>query len=144
MTMRIHGDKIEFPDGTEQITAYDGSSSGGGGTPTPEDLVWENVTADRVTDATYTNDNNVPLYVQIDTTKGASGANFAFEIDGNRMGKIGTEASQSSLFIVPAKASYKLIKMVADGTIENWNEAKMPLAIGSVVVVHSRSYGMGR
>ena len=35
MTMRIHGDKIEFPDGTEQITAYDGSSSGGGGTATP-------------------------------------------------------------------------------------------------------------
>ena len=31
MTMRIHGDKIEFPDGTEQITAYDGSS----GTATP-------------------------------------------------------------------------------------------------------------
>ena len=29
MTMKIHGDKIEFPDGTEQITAYDGSSTGG-------------------------------------------------------------------------------------------------------------------
>ena len=30
MTIRIHVDKIEFPDGTEQITAYDGSSSGSG------------------------------------------------------------------------------------------------------------------
>ena len=125
MTMRIHGDKIEFPDGTEQFTA----SSGGGSTPTPEPLVWENVTADRVTDNTYTNDNDVPLYVQIDTTEGASGANFAFEIDGNRMGKIGTKDSQSSFFIVPSKATYKLIKMVAEGVIENWNEARMPLAI---------------
>ena len=31
MTMKIHGDKIEFPDGTEQFTAYDGSSGGGSG-----------------------------------------------------------------------------------------------------------------
>ena len=31
MTMRIHGDKIEFPDGTEQFTA----SSGGGGEAQP-------------------------------------------------------------------------------------------------------------
>ena len=101
--------------------------SGGG---TPEDMVWENVTADRVTDNTYTNDNDVPLYVQIDTLEGANGANFAFEIDGNRMGKIGTKDSQSSFFIVPSKATYRLIKMVAEGVIENWNEAKMPLAIG--------------
>ena len=102
---------------------------GGGSTPTPEALVWENVTADRVLDVTYTNDNDVPLYVQIDTLEGANGANFAFEIDGNRMGKIGTKDSQSSLFVVPSKATYRLIKMVAEGVIENWNEAKMPLAI---------------
>ena len=100
--------------------------SGGG---TPEDMVWENVTADRVTDNTYTNDNDVPLYVQIDTLEGANGANFAFEIDGNRMGKIGTKDSQSSLFVVPSKATYRLIKMVAEGVVENWNEARMPLAI---------------
>ena len=31
MTMRIHGDKIEFPDGTEQFTA----STGGGGDAQP-------------------------------------------------------------------------------------------------------------
>ena len=28
MTMRIHGDKIEFPDGTEQFTASTGSGGG--------------------------------------------------------------------------------------------------------------------
>ena len=113
--------------GTEPISVGGGS----GGNYTPEDMVWENVTADRVTDNTYTNDNDVPLYVQIDTTEGANGANFAFEIDGNRMGKIGTKDSQSSFFVVPPKATYKLIKMVAEGVIENWNEAKMPLAIGT-------------
>ena len=39
MTMRIHGDKIEFPDGTEQFTA----SSGGGGEAQPPVLfdVWK-------------------------------------------------------------------------------------------------------
>ena len=47
MTIKIQGDKITFPDNTEQTTAYDGAS-GGGSTPTPEDLVWENKIDERV------------------------------------------------------------------------------------------------
>ena len=39
--------------------------TGGGSTPTPEDLVWEDKTADRVLGTEYTNTNSVPLYLQL-------------------------------------------------------------------------------
>ena len=42
--------------------------SGGGSTPTPEALVWEDKTADRVAETVYTNTNDVPLYVQLYVT----------------------------------------------------------------------------
>ena len=43
MTMRIHGDKIEFPDGTEQFTA----SSGGGGEAQPPVYAQTNLDANK-------------------------------------------------------------------------------------------------
>ena len=44
-----------------------GQSTGGsgGGSYTPEKMVWEDVTAERAVDTEYTNTNDVPLYVQL-------------------------------------------------------------------------------
>ena len=54
MTMRIHGDKIEFPDGTEQFTA----STGGGGEAQPPVVFRGNLSADQsVPKSTFTKIN---------------------------------------------------------------------------------------
>ena len=59
MTMRIHGDKIEFPDGTEQFTA----STGGGGEAKPP------VAFNMARNSVQTIPNASTTYVQFNETK---------------------------------------------------------------------------
>ena len=65
MTMRIHGDKIEFPDGTEQFTA---SSGGGGEAQPPVAFNMNNVTRTECTPNEFTDVSFKG--VLIDTDKG--------------------------------------------------------------------------
>ena len=140
MTMRIHGDKIEFPDGTEQFTA----SSGGGSTPTPEALVWEDKLSERVIGTEYTNEKDVPIYVQLSVKYSTSNAFSYFRINGVRSSLLGFGSGddrtdyKTSLFIVPAKTTYQLETVVGGSVVvgnsdecevKYWNEADMPLAI---------------
>ena len=116
MTIKIQGDKITFPDDSEQTTAYNGSSGGGipeapvdgkqygrqdatwtevtgggGPTPTPEALVWEDKKSDREVGKVYTNDKDVPIYVQLCAyTPGFSVSETGvFKIDGVTIGALG-------------------------------------------------------
>ena len=138
--MRIHGDKIEFPDGTEQFTA----SSGGGSTPTPEALVWEDKLSERVIGTEYTNEKDVPIYVQLSVKYSTSNAFSYFRINGVRSSLLGFGSGddrtdyKTSLFIVPAKTTYQLETVVGGSVVvgnsdecevKYWNEADMPLAI---------------
>ena len=140
MTMRIHGDKIEFPDGTEQFTA----SSGGGSTPTPEEMVWEDKLSERVIGTEYTNEKDVPIYVQLSVKYSTSNAFSYFRINGVRSSLLGFGSGddrtdyKTSLFIVPAKTTYQLETVVGGSVVvgnsdecevKYWNEADMPLAI---------------
>ena len=63
--------------------------TGGGSTPTPEDLVWEDVKADRAFDKEEINDSDVPLYVQLTTYVSDSNAcTVSFFINEKRNMKI--------------------------------------------------------
>jgi len=162
MTIKIQGDKITFPDDSEQTTAYDGSSGGvpeapidgkqygrqdanwtevtggGGSTPTPEALVWEDVSADRTFDTVYTNTNDVPIYVQAYFSGTGVGANnVKCSMDGAEIGFIGNNSStggsvylQMPMFIVPAGSTYEFEMNGGTSVVDNWREARMPLAIG--------------
>ena len=112
----------------------------GGGSYTPEKMVWEDVTADRVLNTEYTNTNDVPLYLQffsIISNKGTQNNHVNVYIDGKSFGLVGGNFTQGddsdyniSLFVVPSGATYKFQET---GTIQEWklNEAKMPVAVGT-------------
>ena len=133
MTIKIQGDKITFPDDSEQTTAYDGSS-GGGSTPTPEDLVWENKIDERVLNTEYTNTNNVPIYVQLYFSASSVDTHLRFLIDGKTQGVVGNGARadqvsyQNPFYIVPSGSTYK-VQQTGTVSLLNWDEARMPLAI---------------
>ena len=47
--------------------------SSGGGDYTPEKMVWEDVKAEREWDKVYTNTNDVPIYLSVNTKSNSSG-----------------------------------------------------------------------
>ena len=109
--------------------------SSGGGDYTPEKMVWEDVTADRVLDTVYTNSNEVPLYVQLYVESPSTNDDVTFYIDGKFIGRIGkgggtSDIHDTSLFIVPAGSTYEL-KAQLNGTLKVWHEARMPVAVGT-------------
>ena len=99
-------------------------------------MVWEDKLADRELDVEYTNDNDVPLYVQLYfTTKQATGT---FLIDGVGVAEGETTDNgtcyHSPMYIVPSKSTYKFKKGGAGGGVPSvsvWQEAKMPVAVGT-------------
>jgi hypothetical protein len=130
MTIKIQGDKITFPDDSEQTTAYTGSSGGGG---TPEAMVWEDKT--NVVNTVYTNTNDVPLYVQLSvySPSGTESEYCEFFIDDVSMGavgSIGVSNWNNPLYVVPAGSTYKVVS-TGTPTVTKWQEAKMPLVIGT-------------
>ena len=108
---------------------------GGGGDYTPEKMVWEDVKAERELDKVYTNNNDVPLYVQISFNYDQSVS--AFKIDGEVVANVGDSQTGSignysaSLFIVPSKSNYELHINSGTPIINVWKEAKMPVAVGT-------------
>jgi hypothetical protein len=119
-----------------------GGASSGGGDYIPETLVWEDMYKDnieplRVLDTVYTNTNDVPLYVQI-TSYSNGEANVGinridFQIDGKTQGTSGSNGDKTydnALYIVPSGSTFVA---VTKGTVrlDLWNEAKMPVAVGS-------------
>ena len=140
MSLQFNGTNgITYPNGTLQSTAYTGSSSGGGGGGdyTPEAMVWEDKKAERGFDTLYTNTNDVPLYVQIYCyTLGSEAAeNWKFEIDGVNFGYNGVNTvgsiNQTPMFIIPAGSTYKAVLDAGFPVISKWNEALMPVAVGT-------------
>ena len=118
-----------------RIAMLGGSGSGGGETPTPEALVWEDRTVARALDTVYTNTNDVPLYVQITAySDGATneGINrIDFQIDGKAQGSSGSNGDKTydnTLYVVPSGSTFSA---VTKGVVrlDLWQEAKMPLAI---------------
>ena len=114
-----------------------GGSGGGGSTPTPEDMAWSGDLSpsgsnERLPDTVYTNDNDVPLYVQIYTSSTGTGGNVIAYIDGEFLGRVGTAGTNSSydmpLYIVPSGSTYEF-KQENGAVIQRWREARMPLAI---------------
>jgi len=131
MTIKIQGDKITFPDDSEQTTAYVGSSGGGS---TPEALVWEDKTAERVVDTVYTNTNDVPLYIDlyfscVEDTYFETYINDNWHgTVGRTLGSGGGDDYQKTMLIVPANQTYKVVSNGTVGTYK-WYEARMPLAV---------------
>ena len=72
--------------------------SSGGGSYTPEKMVWEDVTAERTFDTVYTNTNDVPLYVQLDLSSPKDGA-CNFIIDGSRQGTVGCYNTAAASYV---------------------------------------------
>ena len=124
----------------------------GGGDYTPEKMVWEDKLADRVGDVEYTNDNDVPIYVNIATkcadSDTASYSNFS--IDGENFGVVGAEATvegriwNQNFHTVPAGSTYKLT-LTGDTlpTITSWKEARMPVAVGTGDSIWTEEDGEG-
>ena len=144
MSLQFNGTNgITYNDGTLQSTAYTGSGSGGGsgggdgGDYTPEPMVWENKKAERGFDTLYTNTNDVPLYVQIYsyTSGSLDTENWYFEIDGVNFGYNGVNTvgsiNQTPMFIIPAGSTYKAVIGGGIPVISKWNEARMPVAVGT-------------
>ena len=109
--------------------------TGGGSTPTPEALVWENKLPDRTWDTKYTNTNNVPMYVMVSTAcVSPSSTNFVeLYIDDISVGRIGGRADSiqdTDTFLIPAGSTYEF-KLDGGGvSFYKWNEARMPVAVG--------------
>ena len=113
-----------------------GQSTGGsgGGSYTPEALVWENKLSERAVDTVYTNTNDAPLYVQLYANIDKASSSLNFKIDGVRQAKVGVGdggvATQfSPLYIIPAGSTYEIVATGTGARILDWHEARMPLAI---------------
>jgi len=116
------------------VSGNTSTGGSGGGDYTPEALVWEDKLANRVIDTVYTNNDDVPRYVQIYI--GTTGLqNAQFKIDGTSFGYIGNSdadsiSNQTPLFLVPAGSTYELDIGAGLPTIVEWHEARMPVAVG--------------
>ena len=111
-------------------------------TPTPEALVWEDKTADREFNTTYTNTNEVPLYVQLYVGAVGKGNYIEVEIDGKTQGYAGNGSGgtvdglnslNNPLYIIPAGKKYKVI-LTGSLVDYKWKEARMPVAVGGGTV----------
>ena len=114
--------------GTETIAV-----GGGGGSYTPEPLVWEDKLADRAVDIVYTNTQDVPLYIQTYVLPSAS-SQMILELDGVSVGGSGANANvingQLST-IIPVGSTYAVKITAGTGSIVTWQEARMPVAVGT-------------
>ena len=109
-------------------------SGGGGSTPTPEALVWEDKLTDRTWDTKYTNTNDVPMYVMVSTACASpSSTNFVeLYIDDISVGRIGGRADSiqdTDTFLIPSGSTYEFKRDGGGVSFYKWSEAKMPLAI---------------
>ena len=121
------------------ITGQSTGGGSGGGSYTPEKMVWSgdlsaSSTGDRLPETVYTNDNDVPLYVQIYTSSTDPDGNVLAFIDDEFFGRVGKAGSNSAydmpLFLVPSGSTYEFRE--EDGAkIQRWREAKMPVAVGT-------------
>ena len=105
-------------------------------------MVWEDKIAEREADVEYTNTNDVPIYVQVMgycvSTSSGKGS-MSFFIDGVRHGRVGQSSLESlegvyplssTLHIVPSGGKYK-VEVEGDYILNEWKEARMPVAVGS-------------
>lgn len=119
--------------GQETIAVGGGS---GGGSYTPEKMVWEDKLAERAWATEYVNPYDVPLYLQIGASStDAEACTWGVTINGISMGGSGKHSGSSavfntSLFVVPAGGTYSANK-TRTNTLQAWNEAKMPVAVGT-------------
>ena len=144
-----HG--LNYNGGQNSTTFFDASliTGSGGGSYTPEDMVWsedlgdrDGGTKERELGGTYTNTNDVPIYVQFRSWIRGDGEALAikFYINDKYMGSTGTQMPSgldfnNPLYIVPAKATYRT-EIVGDGDpslfyLGVWREARMPVAVGT-------------
>jgi hypothetical protein len=115
-----------------------GGASSGGGSYTPEKMVWENKVTDRGFDTVFTNDNDVPLYLNISTQCTNANEYATMWLDGTSLGAEGNGAALSgktfsqNTYIIPSGSTYEL-RATDKGTlaIGKWLEARMPVAVGS-------------
>jgi len=120
------------------VTVFDNkpvlvSGGSGGGSYTPEKMVWEDKT--NVANTVYTNTNDVPLYVQFAVYSPSGDENnlVDFKIDDvvvGAVGSVGVSNWNNPLYIVPAGSTYEVVSEQL-ATVDKWREAKMPVAIGS-------------
>ena len=124
------------------------SSGGSGGSYTPEKMVWEEypIGADPVTERNfntlYTNTNDVPLYLNIKVTHTSNGI-VHLHVDGVSVSCSGSGLQdtlnyETLFYVVPPKSTYSLKQgsitgSAPDGigTFSLWQEAKMPVAVGT-------------
>jgi hypothetical protein len=101
-------------------------------------MVWEDKSDEREYGTTYTNDYDVPIYVQTYINVDGKGNYIKIEIDGKEHGYIGNGAGGTTdgfntlhtpLYIVPAGKTYKFT-LFGTNLRNTWLEAKMPLAVG--------------
>jgi len=128
---------------TYKTSGFSSTGSGGGtggGSYTPEKMVWEDKTAEREVGKTYTNTNDVPLYVQLCSFTPGLGASETgiFKIDDVSVGGAGSNAKPTSeqmiettLYIIPAGSKYEFSSLAGEIRIDFWQEARMPVAIGT-------------
>ena len=113
-----------------------GGSASGGGSYTPEPMVWEDKKSERGFDTEYTNTNNVPLNVIVGIQHPNSGNNqVLIKIDGKEFGYVGTQEGSviqptTTTFTVPSGSVYQL-QSFGSNILHSWNEAKMPVALGT-------------
>ena len=121
-----------------QTSGFSSSGSGsGGGSYTPEKMVWENVKDERDLNTVYTNDNDVPLYISLaGQCKKDSNSFLDLFVDGARLvltqdTTLSDETKFNNIFgIVPSGSTYE-VKSTVGNTIILWNEARMPVAVGT-------------
>ena len=108
-------------------------SGSGGGDYTPEPLVWEDVTAERVAGTEYTNTQDVPIYIQTYVLPSAA-SQMVLELDGVSVGGSGanTNVINAQLStIVPVGSTYAVKVTAGTGSIITWQEARMPVAVAT-------------
>ena len=106
-----------------------------GSTPTPEALVWENVTAERAFNTEYTNTNEVPLYISASVTTASPSATntVILFIDGSEHAKVGGRSDSdvnTLVYLIPSGSTYEIRKDGGGTSLNKWYEARMPVAVG--------------
>lgn len=116
---------ITFPDGTTQATAATSAGLGVVG----YSQTWQSVS--RALGTTYTNSTGRPIMVLITISVPSQLNSYVyFKINGDTVGGFGeTSASQPAMisshsFIVPAGATYAVVKQVGNPSIWSWWELR--------------------